>query len=122
MWVAAGVYRPTDRGDRTATIRLHTGVGLYGGFTGMETERDQRDWKSNETILSGAISDDPKDHSYHVVIGADDAVIDGFTIRDGYNLPEGRPPASHEPRPAARITWSGHRCGDPQLPMRSDGA
>ena len=67
VWVAAGAYKPTDSGDRAASFRLVPGVGLFGGFAGTETERDQRDWTQNETILSGAISEDLKGHSLHVV-------------------------------------------------------
>jgi len=101
VWVAEGMYRPTDSADRTASIRLHPGVDLYGGFAGVESERGQRNWTKHETILSGAISENPKEHSLHVVIGADDALIDGFTIRDGHNLPEG--PRPHHLSPSLLV-------------------
>ncbi len=59
VWVAAGTYKP-DRGtgDRHLSFELHKNVELYGGFSGWETFRDQRDFVNNETILSGDLSDD----------------------------------------------------------------
>ena len=46
IWVAAGTYRPTALNDplnaRTATFRLPSGVAMYGGFSGVETRRDDR--------------------------------------------------------------------------------
>lgn len=59
IWVAQGIYRP-DRGtgDQQATFRLVDGVGLYGGFAGWETNRDQRDVAAHPTVLSGDFLDD----------------------------------------------------------------
>ncbi len=85
IWVAEGTYEPTDGSSRSASFVLVEGVVVYGGFDGTETSRDQRDWKTNETILSGDLDDDGlyNDNSYHVVTGADNATIDGFTITGG---------------------------------------
>ncbi|WP_025007250.1 hypothetical protein [Marinilabilia salmonicolor] len=55
VWVAAGIYKPTTDGDRTIGFDLKDGVHYYGGFAGNETELSQRDWRLNETILSGDI-------------------------------------------------------------------
>lgn len=57
VWVAAGTYLP-DRGtgDRTLSFHLHNNVALYGGFAGWEVRRDQRDFRVNETILSGDLA------------------------------------------------------------------
>ncbi|MFC2046413.1 hypothetical protein ACFLTC_02700 [Chloroflexota bacterium] len=111
VWVAKGLYKPTDTRDRTAAIRLKPGVALFGGFAGTESEREQRDWVTHATVLSGDITggQDRKGSSQHVVMGADDAVIDGFTIRDGYNLPEG--PRAHHMTPIILLEGRGRGTG-----------
>ena len=95
IWVASGQYLPTaqtDPGDpRTATFPLVNGVAVYGGFTGDETNLDQKDPVANETILSGDINapGNASDNSYHVVTAdssitnAENTVLDGFTITAG---------------------------------------
>jgi uncharacterized repeat protein (TIGR01451 family) len=107
IWVAEGVYYPDEGGgqtdnDRTATFRLWSGVALYGGFDGIETSRDQRDWENHVTILSGDIdhetnpdvntdgnyvaetwSDIEGLNAYYVVTGSgtdSTTVLDGFII------------------------------------------
>ncbi len=73
VWVAAGLYlqRP---------IEMPSGRALYGGLVGTETERDQRDWIANETILDA-------NHTGSVLSLASGAAaatrIDGFTIGGG---------------------------------------
>ncbi|HMQ61394.1 MAG TPA: choice-of-anchor Q domain-containing protein [Flavilitoribacter sp.] len=89
IWVAQGTYYPTADNNREASFRLQSGVTILGGFAGYETSADQRDWENNPTVLSGDIrfKNDLSDNSYHVVyaLGADStAVLDGFTIAQGY--------------------------------------
>ncbi|MCZ6697483.1 MAG: hypothetical protein O7D94_00965, partial [Planctomycetota bacterium] len=87
IWVAAGTYRPTSGADRTATFALINGVGLYGGFSGTETARSQRNADLNVTILSGEIGAPGAGvDSFHVVTGSGidaTAVLDGFTVTGG---------------------------------------
>ena len=85
IWVAAGWYYPEDGDGRAATFRLRSGVDLYGGFAGTEVLRDERDMLTNRTLLSGDLGTegDTSDNAYHVVTGADDAIIDGFNIEAG---------------------------------------
>ena len=94
IWVAAGVHKPVTEIDRAATFQLKNNVALYGGFAGVETERAQRDWSVNSTILSGDLNGDDNsnlkydeptraENSYNVVIGITGAVLDGFTITAG---------------------------------------
>jgi hypothetical protein len=89
IWVAEGTYKPTSGTDRSATFQLKSGVGLYGGFAGTETSRDQRDWVAHPTLLSGDIGavDDGSDNSYHVLTGSGTdatAILDGFTVTGGH--------------------------------------
>ena len=85
VWVAEGIYKPTDGTDKNIAFELREGVALYGGFKGTESKIEQRDWAKNETILNGDIGKQGErtDNSTHVVVGANDAIIDGFTISDG---------------------------------------
>ncbi|MCP4590535.1 MAG: hypothetical protein GY842_07315, partial [bacterium] len=70
---------------------LESGVYIYGGFAGTETDRDQRDPATNETILSGNIGNDAQytNNSYHVVVGGDGTTLDGFTVTEGFASGEG---------------------------------
>ncbi len=104
IWVAKGVYKPTDGTDRTATFQLKNGVALYGGFAGNEISRDERNWNTNKTVLSGDIdSNDTTDadgivtdvnnisgnNVFTVVTssGTDNtAILDGFVITGGLNV------------------------------------
>jgi len=93
IWVAAGTYRPDecsdcDRDDRSDRFEIPNQVQVYGGFIGTETQRSQRDWINNETILSGDINQDsePDDNAFTIVYFENvdsTTVINGFTIRDG---------------------------------------
>ena len=90
IWVAAGTYKPTSGTDRTISFRLKNGVGIYGGFAGNETLRTQRDLVTNITTLSGDIGTQGinTDNTHHVVNGSgtnNSAVLDGFSITDGFN-------------------------------------
>ena len=105
IWVAAGTYKPTSGADRSATFDLLPGGGgcslfLYGGFAGTETDRSQRDWVANPTILSGDLNGDDNgnvvpseptrsDNSYHVVTSSCQGEIDGFTVTAGNSIDHG---------------------------------
>lgn len=92
VWVAEGIYYPdqgagVNENDRYATFNLISGVSLYGGFAGTETDRNERDIEENETILSGDVGSSDND-SYHVVTATngdanEEATLDGFTITEG---------------------------------------
>ena len=88
IWVATGRYIPGT--TRDATFQLKEGVALYGGFKGNETTRKDRNWRINRTILSGDVNGDDEpnfsnydENVYHVVTGANDAILDRFTITGG---------------------------------------
>ena len=98
IWVAQGVYRPSVT-DRSVSFQLKSGVAVYGGFDGVDDGFSDRDWVANPTILSGDMGGDDNNadgnninetaadivgnNSYHVVIGATGATLDGFTITAG---------------------------------------
>ena len=116
IWVAKGSYELmpipysafpnfglTDIFPNPAhTFQLRDGLSVYGGFTGTETARNQRDWRANLTILSGDLEvNDTTDsrslvtdtsqisgtNTYHVVTGSGvtrTAVLDGFYINAGH--------------------------------------
>ncbi|MCL1942780.1 MAG: T9SS type A sorting domain-containing protein, partial [Candidatus Azobacteroides sp.] len=111
VWAAEGIYTPThnaegwteniptginsNSNDRNNAFVMKAGVRVYGGFTGNETDTDQRNWFDDRTILSGDFNNDDdendyyntyKENAYHVVIAAnigDETVLDGFTVRGG---------------------------------------
>ena len=89
IWTVAGMYTPTDTSDRTVSFEMVEGVGVYGGFSGDEKLRGDRLPSVNVTVLSGDLNGDDSsggdnsENSYHVVTGADGAVLDGFIIEGG---------------------------------------
>ena len=77
IWVAGGTYNCADEPYSYCT-------SLYGGFSGTENAREQRNWVSYPTILDG--------HGagavltvYNTTYGASGLTVDGFTIQNGYN-------------------------------------
>lgn len=86
VWVAAGSYIPGDQ--RSDTFLVNSGVALYGGFAGTETQVSQRNWASNETLLNGDIGElrDESDNVHHVLTtrnAISSTLIDGFTVEGG---------------------------------------
>ena len=81
VWVARGTYSE-ERNSPTGSLNLRSGVDVYGGFEGIETERGERDSDENLTTISGTRARNGGAAS-PVVDGADNSVLDGFTIRGG---------------------------------------
>lgn len=92
LWVAKGTYTPAQpNGNRAAAFALKPNVNVYGGFIGNETSMGSRLPGTHQTILSGDLNGDDDyldnetadlaENSYHVVAGATDAILDGFTIQ-----------------------------------------
>src|SRR5262249_37533837 len=45
IWVAAAVYKPAaPNGPRTTSFNMVSGVAIYGGFAGTETQLEQRNF------------------------------------------------------------------------------
>lgn len=96
IWVAAGIHTPPDASQ---SFTMVDGVSIYAGFDGSEKDRDERNWQSNATILSCDIAGDDNysdgstadlaDNCATVIKGADNAVLDGFTIQGGNSTQQG---------------------------------
>ncbi len=78
VWVVRGTY--TGTGDQV--VNLKEGVALYGGFSGAETSRGQRDWTENLTIVDGQ-------DARRCVTTVDASTVDGFTLQNGRALQGG---------------------------------
>ncbi|HEY3269162.1 MAG TPA: choice-of-anchor Q domain-containing protein [Armatimonadota bacterium] len=66
VWVAKGTY--------PGVLTPARGVGLYGGFAGSETSRDDRDIQRNVTVVTGG------DSGRAIVANYRGIVVDGFTL------------------------------------------
>ena len=86
VWVAGNVDGNDDGDledsediDRTyvlsSQIDVDYAIGLYGGFNTSESARDQRDFREYQVIVDG-------NESVRGFYVSDDAVIDGFTVKD----------------------------------------
>ena len=110
--VAAGIYRPTKKmaevyntnspiiyptNDRHRCFLIKKDILLYGGFPAEvidETTMDARDWKKNETVLSGDfygddddLFDNKNENALHVVVLLNttaNTLLDGFFISGGH--------------------------------------
>jgi len=93
IWVAAGVYLPTQDNDREVAFVIKDGVRLFGGFAGYEASVEERNWKDNRTFLSGAIGNPTdEDNSFTVVYTENvskNTIVDGFIITNGMANGEG---------------------------------
>ena len=94
VWVAKGTYNPSGV-SRLNSFYLKNGVAIYGGFLGNESGLLQRNWYSNETILSGDIGNlnDSSDNNENVVFV--DANINSTTVLDGFTIEGGNANSSH---------------------------
>jgi hypothetical protein len=116
IWLAKGTYYPTEnfngayrysQGGTWITpdsswswhFQLKNNVAIRGGFTGDEApdfDINERDFEANETIISGNVGSqsDETDNSrfifrLHEINLNATAILDGFTIRDGYSEQSG---------------------------------
>ncbi|NLO32225.1 MAG: hypothetical protein GX117_02535, partial [Candidatus Hydrogenedentes bacterium] len=73
IWVAQGTYTGTT--DSVVDMSAKTLV-LYGGFAGTETNRGERNWEDNHTIIDG-------EGERRCVTSNNAGFIDGFTLQNG---------------------------------------
>ncbi len=81
VWVAEGRY-DESRPDTNGALVLRENVQCYGGFTGAESDRDSRNAAAHAPIIDGAGARNGS-AAYHVVTGANNALLDGFVITGG---------------------------------------
>ena len=82
IWVAGGQYAPSFNADlQRVGFRLPPGAGIYGGFSGTETNRNQRNWQANPTVIEAGAGT-----LFSSVNEALDqtARLDGFILRNGW--------------------------------------
>jgi len=71
VWVAAAKY--------FENISNKSGVALYGGFTGTETDLGQRSWTAHPAILDGGRNNSV----VRITAGTNTTRLDGFVLRNG---------------------------------------
>jgi len=74
VWIAAGRY--------PERIIMKPGVALYGGFAGVETARDQRNWTTNRCILDGS----SEGRVVNITNAGPGTRIDGMVITGGLGI------------------------------------
>jgi hypothetical protein len=91
IWVQAGYYAPPNQGSYSA-ILVNKPVAIYGGFSGTETQRSQRNPRGNQATVQCPYTGGTV-HGFYVNPGAvpGTVVIDGFTIDGGRALGVGYP-------------------------------
>lgn len=83
IWVKTGTYAATTHGS-LYYILVNKGVGIYGGFAGTETDRNQRNPRTYTTTVDCWLNSG-NGHAFYVNPAAGAAVtIDGFTIHGGW--------------------------------------
>ncbi len=84
VWVARGVYYEVAL-NGGVPLELREGVQVYGGFAGGETAREQRndDPESNGAVIHGTRHTGEYTPVAAVVKGANDSILDGFTVTGG---------------------------------------
>lgn len=80
----------TDHDHRTpfvtagcSVVLMKEGVHLYGGFSGNETSRDQRNWNANHTIIDGGTQGRCIYCDGSTWVNRSNATIDGFELKRG---------------------------------------
>jgi predicted outer membrane repeat protein len=73
IWIEQGTYSLSNE----ILISGKDGLAIYGGFDGIETERSQRDWLANETIIDGQ-------EMVRCLYIDGSITIDGLSINNGY--------------------------------------
>ena len=81
IWIARGTYTPGAQ--RSDSFEIESGVSIYGGFAGTETERSDRNFTQNLTILSGDLGTAGKSHQVVINASAAQSRLNGVIVQDG---------------------------------------
>lgn len=112
IWIAAGIYKPSSEADQDSSFRLKSGLAIYGGFSGSESIRAERnpDPLTNLTILSGDLLENDvgdfenrEDNSRSVVTARD---LEGIAALDGLTIARGGTTASSVGSGAGIDIWN----------------
>ena len=79
VWVAEATY-DEQRDATSGALYLRECVELYGGFSGGETSRDERDWTAHSTIIDGSNGLGTDQPAPVGILGASQTRLDGFTL------------------------------------------
>ena len=99
IWVAKGTYTPDTypswaQGTHAEfySFLMYPNISLYGGFDGSETDRNDRNWFENPTILSCNVTDNLNHACSMILISEMNCLIDGFIFTDAreFTVLEGR--------------------------------
>ncbi|MEM6965187.1 MAG: T9SS type A sorting domain-containing protein [Bacteroidota bacterium] len=95
IWIAKGTYKPSAGTNRFDFFIMRNHLSIYGGFDGTETQLSERDWRLNETILSGDLLGDDdystlpvtgnEENSFHVIFNFLND-LDSTAVLDGIHL------------------------------------
>ncbi len=82
VWVRQGTYYSFVKSSADGVL-LRRGIDLYGGFAGGELMRGQRSSDPSLTVIDGRSADSASLRVSHVLTGASDVLVEGFTIVGG---------------------------------------
>ncbi|MGD1847535.1 MAG: choice-of-anchor Q domain-containing protein, partial [Salibacteraceae bacterium] len=93
VWVASGTdFTHADPATGALTnnplsfFNVPSGVHLYGGFNGTETQLSDRNWWQNRSTLTTSTSNNPLNYGVRLfaMSGSSNVIIDGFTLEKTY--------------------------------------
>lgn len=84
FWIKEGTYFPSADNDREKSFELGQNIRLFGGFTGTESDTNQRIIGLHPTILSGdiGVQGDSTDNT-KIILKTADAPWENFSFIDG---------------------------------------
>jgi len=95
LWISSGTYTPNGPTPDSSHFVVDKAIGIFGGFSGIESALEERDWEANPTILSGDINGDDtegdfdmhrEDNAQHIVMIQ---ALGGMPLMDGLILTGG---------------------------------